>query len=141
MDRTITRGNMKHKGLDHLAIAVANTDEALKSWRDLLGFEVLYAQKVNNDSVLLTHLDLGNTQLQLVEPLIADSPLAKAVAEKGSHLHHFCLLVDDVAETKLELNAANIGTADNLHQGTNGKRALFINKEQTDSIQVELTGK
>jgi methylmalonyl-CoA/ethylmalonyl-CoA epimerase len=132
---------MKHKGLDHLAIAVANTDEALKSWRDTLGFEVLYAQKVNNDSVLLTHLDLGNTQLQLVEPLVADSPLAKAVAERGSHLHHFCLLVEDVSEAKKELNEANIGTADSLHQGTNGKRALFINKSETDNVQVELTGK
>jgi methylmalonyl-CoA/ethylmalonyl-CoA epimerase len=132
---------MKHRGLDHLAIAVANTDEALKTWRDLLGFEVLYAEKVNNDTVLLTHLDLGNTQLQFVEPLVLDSPLAKAVAEKGSHLHHFCLLVDDVAASKIELNQANIGTAPNLHQGTKGKRALFINREQTDTIQVELTGK
>jgi methylmalonyl-CoA/ethylmalonyl-CoA epimerase len=131
---------MKNLGLDHLAIAVANTEEALKTWRDKLGFDVLYAERVNNDTVLLTHLDLGNTQLQLVEPLVADSPLAKAVAEKGSHLHHFCLLVDDVAQSQSELNAAGVISAPQLHQGTKGKRALFIDKNETDFVQVEITG-
>ena len=131
---------MNFKGLDHLAIAVANTEKALETWRDKLGFAVFYAEKVNNNSVLLTHLDLGNTQLQLVEPLLADSPLAKAVAEKGDHLHHFCLLVEDVAEAKVELEGENIKTAPNLHQGTKGKRALFIDKTETDQVQVEITG-
>ena len=63
------------KGLDHLAIVVANTEEALKVWRDKFGFPVLYSEAVNNNTILLTHLDLGNTQLQLVEPLVADHPL------------------------------------------------------------------
>lgn len=132
---------MNHNGLDHLAIAVASTEDALKTWRDRLGFPVLYAEKVNNETVLLTHLELGNTQLQLVEPLIPDSPLAKAVAERGSHLHHFCLLVNDVATTQCELNDSQLASAPNLHQGTKGKRALFLDKSGTDNVQVEVTGK
>lgn len=131
---------LNHRGLDHLAIAVADTDEALKTWRDRLGFRVLLAERVNNDTVLLTHLDLGNTQLQLVQPLVPDSPLAQAVRERGSHLHHFCLLVDDVAAAKQELAAADMATAPHLHQGTAGKRALFLDKNGTDGVQVELTG-
>lgn len=131
---------MKHKGLDHLAIAVPDTEAALEIWRDRLGFAVLYAEKVNNETVLLTHLDLGNTQLQLVQPLTADSPLAGAVAEKGAHLHHFCLLVDNVAESKTELTNQHMATAPNLHQGTQGKRALFIDKRATGNVQLELTG-
>ncbi len=136
-----TPAGQSFAGLDHLAIAVADTNEALKIWRDHLGFAVLYAEKVNNDTVLLTHLDLGNTQLQLVQPLVSDSPLAKAVAERGSHLHHFCLLVDDVAQSQADLQAAGIATAPNLHQGTQGKRALFLDKSGTDNVQVEITGK
>jgi methylmalonyl-CoA/ethylmalonyl-CoA epimerase len=132
---------MNFKGLDHLAIAVANTEKALETWRDKLGFAVLYAEKVNQETVLLTHLDLGNTQLQLVEPLVAGSPLALAVQQKGDHLHHFCLLVDDVAASQAELQASQIATAPQLHQGTRGKRALFIDKAGTDQVQVELTGK
>ncbi len=131
---------MNFKGLDHLAIAVPNTEAALKIWRDKLGFQVILAEKVNDGAVLLTHLDLYNTHLQLVEPLVPDSPLAKAVQEKGQHLHHFCLLVDDVAKSKAELDAAEITTAPNLHQGTLGKRALFVSASETDCVQLELTG-
>lgn len=128
------------KGLDHFAIAVPDTGEALKIWQQKFGFKLLYAEKVNNNTVLLTHLDLGNTQLQLVEPLLQNSPLAQAVKEKGAHMHHFCLRVNNVEIAMNELNAAEIETATQMHQGTQGKRALFINKTETDNVQVEITG-
>ncbi|RME72395.1 MAG: hypothetical protein D6781_02330, partial [Verrucomicrobia bacterium] len=50
-----------HRGLDHLAIAVNDTEEALKLWRDTFGFPVLYSEVVNDGTIRLTHLDLGNT--------------------------------------------------------------------------------
>ncbi len=51
---------MKHQGLDHFAIAVPDTEAALKVWRDQLGFPLLYSEVVNGGTVRLTHLDLGN---------------------------------------------------------------------------------
>lgn len=131
---------MKFDSLDHLAIAVPDTEKALKIWQHKFGFTLLYAEKVNNNSVLLTHLDMGNTQLQLVQPLVPDSLLAQAVKEKGTHFHHFCLRVNNVEIALSELNAADIEAAPNIHQGTQGKRALFINKNETDNVQLEITG-
>ena len=58
---------MKHQGLDHLAIVVPDTEAALKVWRDTLGLPLLYSEVVNGGAVRLTHLDLGNTHLQLVD--------------------------------------------------------------------------
>jgi len=129
---------MKHQGLDHLAIAVPDTDAALKIWRDQLGFPLLYSEVVNGGTVRLTHLDLGNTHLQLVEPLTADHPLQAWLAKNGPGLHHFCLKVDDVAEAGA---AAPVPAAPAPHQGTQGKRALFLDKAATQGVQVELTGK
>lgn len=130
------------KGLDHIAIAVPDTDEALKIWRDRFGFTVLFSEKVNNDTVLLTHLDLGNTHLQLVQPLTPDSPLRAWLAKNGGPgLHHFCLLVDDVGAAYDGVKEMGIGTAPRIHQGTRGKRALFLDKDTTAGVQVELTGK
>ena len=128
---------MNHQGLDHLAIAVPDTEEALKIWRDKFGFTVLYTEDVNQATVRLTHLDLGNTQLQLVQPLTPDHPLQAWLAKHGPGLHHFCLKVDDVAQAKA---ASPVPTAPNLHQGTQGKRALFLDKSATQGVQVELTG-
>ena len=128
---------MKHEGLDHIAIAVQDTEEALKIWRDKLGFKVLYTEDVNNGTVRLTHLDLGNTHLQLVQPLTPDHPLQAWLARNGPGLHHFCLKVDNV---QAAMNAAPVTTAPAMHQGTQGKRALFLDKSATQNVQVEITG-
>ena len=126
------------QGFDHLAIAVPDTEAALKVWRDVFGFPVLYSEDVNDATVRLTHLDLGNTQLQLVQPLTPDHPLQAWLARNGPGLHHFCLKVDDVVQAKA---SAPVLTAPNLHQGTQGKRALFLDKNATLGVQVELTGR
>jgi methylmalonyl-CoA/ethylmalonyl-CoA epimerase len=127
-------------GLDHLAIVVPDTDEALKIWRDKLGFPLLYSEVVNNGAVRLTHLDLGNTHLQLVEPLAVDHPLHEWLRQNGSGLHHFCLKVPDVAEAKVELPKVGLSVAPKIHQGTQGKRALFLDRSATQGVQVEITG-
>jgi methylmalonyl-CoA/ethylmalonyl-CoA epimerase len=128
---------MKHQGLDHLAIVVPNTETALLTWRDRLGFPVLYSEVVNAGTVRLTHLDLGNTHLQLVEPLTPDHPLQAWLAKNGPGLHHFCLKVEDVGEA---LKQSPIPPTAAPHQGTRGKRAVFLDKTSTQGVQVELTG-
>lgn len=129
---------MKHEGLDHLAIAVPDTEEALQLWRDQFGFPVLYSEEVNEGTVRLTHLDLGNTHLQLVQPLTPDHPLQAWIAQHGPGLHHFCLRVDDVEEA---MASSPVPTAPQPHQGTLGKRAVFLDKSVTQGVQVEYTGK
>ncbi len=131
---------MKHQGLDHLAIAVPSTEEALKIWRDRLGFPVVCSEVVNGGAIRLTHLDLGNTHLQLVEPLLPDHPLQTWLAQNGPGLHHFCLKVADVGASREELRAAGLAGDAAPHQGTLGKRALFLMKPATQGVQVEVTG-
>jgi methylmalonyl-CoA/ethylmalonyl-CoA epimerase len=130
------------KRLDHLAIVVPNTEAALLIWRDKFGLPVLFSETINNGSLRLTHLDLGNTNLQLVEPLTSDHPLAAWLAAHGPGLHHFCFGVDDVAEAFTALPAHDLAAGEpQPHQGTQGKRALFLDRAGTQTVQVELTGK
>lgn len=131
---------MHHQGLDHLALAVPSTEEALKIWRDRLGFPVVCSEVVNGGAIRLTHLDLGNTHLQLVEPLLPDHPLQAWLAQNGPGLHHFCLKVPDVGASREALRAAGLAGDAAPHQGTQGKRALFLTKTTTQGVQVEVTG-
>lgn len=130
-----------HQGLDHLAIVVPDTQKALEIWRDRFGFPVLYSEKVANDTTLLTHLDLGNVQLQLVQPLVEDHPLWEWLRQNGPGLHHFCLKVADIdaaleATQKLGLSQQSAAP----HQGTQGKRALFLDQTVSMGVRVEVTG-
>jgi len=132
---------MQHQGVDHIAIVVPNSEEALKVWRDKFGFPLLYSEVVNCGTVRLTHLDLGNTHLQLVEPLTPDHPLQEWLRKNGPGLHHFCLKVNDVSATHTALPTLGIAVAPKIHEGTQGKHALFLDKSTTQGVQVEVTGK
>lgn len=128
---------MDHQGLDHIAIAVKDTDVALETWRDQLGFPVLFSEIVNDGAVKLTHLDMGNCHLQLVEPMIDGHPLHDWLDANGNGLHHLCLKVDNVAQA---MAASPVPTAPAMHEGTRGQRALFLDSKATDGVQVEFTG-
>jgi methylmalonyl-CoA/ethylmalonyl-CoA epimerase len=127
--------------LDHLAIVVPDTEAALKVWRDKFGLPVLFTETVNNGTLRLTHLDLGNTHLQLVQPLASDHPLSAWLAQHGPGLHHFCFGVEDISAVGAALPEHDLAPGEPApHQGTLGKRALFLDKAGTQGVQVELTG-
>jgi methylmalonyl-CoA/ethylmalonyl-CoA epimerase len=67
--------------------------------------------------------------------------LKEWLAKNGPGLHHFCFKVDDVGSAQMELPQINLPVAPSIHQGTQGKRALFLDKSATQGVQVEVTGK
>ncbi len=129
------------KGLDHIAILVADTEEALKVYRDRLGLPVLFSEVVNDGAVRLTHLDLGNTQLQLVQPLLETHPLYARLQQQGEGLHHLCLAVENVEIAMATAGEKGLGMAQaRPHQAPRGKRAAFLDPAFTGGVQIEITG-
>lgn len=129
------------KQLDHLAIVVQDTEEALKFYHDVLGLPVLFSERHDDQGVRLTHLDLGNLHLQLVEPLRADHPLQADLAANGERLHHLCFRVDNVPAAMQALPERGLQSRDAApRSGTCGKQAAFVDPAGTRGILVELTG-
>lgn len=124
-------------GLDHLAIAVRNTEEALSFYRDQLGLRVLFSEELSDQPLRLTHLDLGNTQLQLVEPLAEDHPVAKWLQEYGEGLHHFCLKVDDVQQ--MVATPPNGLPLRQPGEGPQGRAAAFFEGDAVRGQRIEIT--
>jgi len=116
---------------------VPDTDKALELWRDQYGLSVVCSEIVNDGTVKLTLLDMGNTQLQLVEPITEDHPLKDWIEKNGSGLHHICLRVENIDTA---INESPVPTLGSPHEGTEGKRAIFVDRTATQDIQVEYTG-
>ena len=128
------------KSLDHIAIVVQQTDEALKFYRDQLGLPVVVDEVIEDAGVRLTHLDLGNVHLQLVQPMTDDHPLQAHLTEKGEGLHHLCFYVDDVEATIKQLPDRKISALDKPpHSGPNGRKAAFMDPKTTRGVIWELT--
>jgi methylmalonyl-CoA/ethylmalonyl-CoA epimerase len=127
--------------LDHIAIVVKNTEEALSFYRDTLGLPVVLSEEMADSKVRLTHLDLGNVHLQLVEPLTPDHPLQQHLSEHGEGLHHLCMRVDNVPHALSSLQKKGLKPRNpNLHSAPREREAAFINPDNTRGILWELTG-
>jgi methylmalonyl-CoA/ethylmalonyl-CoA epimerase len=123
--------------LDHVAVAVRNTDEALRYFRDRLGLAVARSEEIETPHVRLTYLDAGNAYIQLVEPLEPELDLARSIEEHGEGLHHLCFGVDDVASAIREL-APNGAPAAAMGSGR-GRVSAFVPGEPAHGVRVECT--
>jgi methylmalonyl-CoA/ethylmalonyl-CoA epimerase len=122
--------------LDHVAVLVRDTDEALRFYSGRLGLAVASSEEIPTPHVRLTYLDAGNAYIQLVQPLSGDSPLTVWLDEHGEGLHHICFGVDDVAGTVGELSdpGAEIST------GTGrGRVSSFVSAAGSHGVRIECT--
>ena len=127
--------------LDHIAIVVADTDDALTLYRDTLGFPVLFSEVLAGQGVRLTHLDLGACHLQLVQPLTEEHPLAEFLRLRGEGLHHLCWRVGSVPGTMARLAAQGLVLRDRIPRGgPRGRQAAFLDPGSTRNVLLEITG-
>lgn len=122
------------QAVDHVAVAVHDTDKALPYYTDHLGLAVVGDENADDPGVRLTYLDGGNTSLQLVQPL-RDGPVSRFLAERGEGLHHVCFTVERIEHAL----AAIPGQADAaIFQGGRNRRACFLLGEPS-GVRIELT--
>lgn len=126
--------------IDHLAILVGDTDQALTLYRDTLGLPLILTEVLDEVGVRLTHLDAGNIKIQLVEPLTPDHPLRRQLEERGEGLHHLCWAVDDVQKAMAALPDRNLQPRPNEpHPAPRGGSAAFIDPAGTGGVLMEMT--
>ena len=122
--------------LDHVAVLVRSTDDALRFYRDHLGLTVHSSEEIPTPPVRLTYLDAGNAFVQLVEPLEGDSDLAKWLEAHGEGLHHICFGVDDVAGAVSTLS--DDGSPVVLGTGR-GRVSGFVTTSGGNGVRIECT--
>ncbi len=122
--------------LDHVAIVVRSTEQALEYYEGRVGLHVHSSEEIPAPRVRLTYLDLGNSFLQLVEPLDGDSPIAAWLAEHGEGVHHICFGVDDVASAVAELSDPG---ADVVLGSGRGRVSSFVTSAAANGVRIECT--
>ena len=124
--------------LDHVAVAVADTDRALEYFAGRLGLEVASSEVIEVPHVRLTYLDAGSIFIQLVEPLDDESPIAAYIAEHGEGLHHIAFGVEDVPGVAAGL--ADPGAPAPTIGSGRGRPSAFVPGEPHHGVRVEVTG-
>lgn len=127
--------------LNHVAIAVRDIGAASALYRDTLGADVSEAVPQHEHGVTTVFVTLPNTKIEFLEPLGADSPIAKFLERNpDGGIHHICYEVDDilVARDQLKEKGARVLGSGEPKIGAHGKPVLFLHPKDFNGTLVEL---
>jgi len=127
------------RGIDHVAIAVENLDAAIAIMESVFGLKAHHREEIAGFGVAIATIQVGATELELVQGTTPDSPITKFVATRGAGLHHIALEVDDIDAALRKLSAKGIPLIDTVARpGKQGSRVAFIHPKATSKVLCEL---
>ncbi len=125
--------------LDHIGIAVADLDAALRFYRDALGLDVLPPEDVPSQKVRAHFVPVGGCSLELLEPTGDESAIARYLQKRGPGIHHVTLRVDDIRAALDRLRERGIRLIDEIPRpGAEGSLIAFVHPSSTGGVLIEL---
>jgi len=127
--------------LNHVAFAVPDLNAAAAVYRDTLGARVSEAEALPEHGVTVVLVDLGNTRVELMEPLGEDSPITGFLEKNPTGgMHHVCYEVDDIiaARDKLKDQGVRVLGDGEPKTGAHGKPVLFLHPKDFAGTLIEL---
>lgn len=122
----------------HVGIAVADLSAALAFYRDVLGLEPHPPEDVDGARILA--LPFGESEIELLAALEAESPIGRFLAKRGPGIHHICYRVPDLEAALQACRAAGYRLIDETPRiGAAGQRIAFVHPKSTAGILLELT--
>ena len=127
------------RGVDHIAIAVADLDAAVSLFATVFGMKAVHREEIPGYGVRVATLATGGTAIELVQGITPDSPITKFVAERGPGMHHVALEVADIDEALALLREQGVPLIDQAARpGKQGSRVAFIHPKATGRVLCEL---
>jgi len=127
------------KKLEHVGIAVADLDEAVKMYRTALEMEPDEIVDVPERGMRIAFFTLGGVQLELLGSTREDSNIANFLEKRGPGLHHLAFAVADVAAALRRLKEKGVRLVDDQpKRGGRGNRIAFLHPQAMGGVLVEL---
>jgi methylmalonyl-CoA/ethylmalonyl-CoA epimerase len=125
--------------IDHIGIAIKSITAGENFWTDALGLVCEGSETVAQQRVTTAFFPVGESEVELLEPSAADSPVAKFLEKKGEGIHHVAFQVENIEAALIELKEKGIRLIDETPRyGAGGAKIAFIHPQSTNGVLVEL---
>jgi methylmalonyl-CoA/ethylmalonyl-CoA epimerase len=125
--------------IDHIGVAVEDLDAAIAVHQDTLGMTLVHRETVAEQGVEAVLLDVGDSHVELLQPLGPDTAVGKFLARRGPGLHHVAYRVDDVEDALRRLSAAGVRLIDEQPRtGIRNSRVAFVHPAATGGVLTEI---
>ncbi len=124
--------------IDHIAVVVEDIEQALDVFRDALGLELSHTQTIPEQGVKVACLPIGESEIELLEPLSPDSGVGRFLAQRGEGMHHICLEVEDIDAALADLKEKGVRLINKTAVAGAHGRVAFIHPKSTHGVLIEL---
>jgi len=130
------------KKVDHIGIAVKSLETTLPFYVDVLNLPLLGIEEVESEKLRVAFLQAGEAKIELLEPMSADSTVAKFIEKRGEGIHHVALGVDSIEERIKDLKEKGIQMIqDKPKIGAGGAHVAFMHPKSASGVLYELCEK
>jgi methylmalonyl-CoA/ethylmalonyl-CoA epimerase len=125
--------------IDHIGIAVTSIEESLPYYRDVLGLEYLGEETVPDQKVRVAFLRIGESRIELLEPISDESPIKGFLEKRGGGIHHIAVRVDSIEAGLDKHKSSEVRLIDNeVRTGAHNMRIAFVHPKSTSGVLIEL---
>ena len=129
---------MKPSHIEHIGIAVSNLEEAIRYYEQVLGLECYAVEEVKDQKVRTAFFKVGETKIELLEPMEAEGPVGKFIEKRGQGIHHIAFAMDDTDQALKEAEEKGVQLIDKTsRKGAEGLKIGFLHPKSTFGVLTE----
>jgi len=130
---------MKPTHIEHIGIAVANLEEAVRYYTEVIGLECYAIEEVADQKVRTAFFRIGQTKIELLESTDPEGPIAKFIEKKGEGIHHIAFAVENIDDKLRQADKKGVRLIDaNPRKGAEGLNIAFLHPKSTGGVLIEL---
>src|SRR5215210_8199638 len=115
------------KRIYHLGYAVEDIEAASRFYRNNFGAEPTEPEVVEEQGIVAAMFRVGESMIELVQPIRPDSPVGKFLEKRGEGFHHVAFQVEDLEAALVELKENGVELIDEQPRiGAGGTRMAFL---------------
>jgi methylmalonyl-CoA epimerase len=122
----------------HVGVVVRDMERAMRFYRDTLGLPVFEMQTIEEQGVKAALLSIGDSEIELLEPIVTDNGVARYLESRGEGLHHVCFQVDDIERDLAALKEKQVELIDQTTRIGIAGRICFLHPKAMHGTLVEL---
>ena len=131
---------MKLGRLNHVGVATPSIEQSLAMYRNLFGAEPHGpAFDLPAQGVRVCFVDAPNSQVELIEPLGADSPIVKFLEKNPvGGQHHVCFEVADIEQARTHFEGKGARILGPTRIGAHGTPIFFLHPKDMGGVLTEI---
>ena len=131
---------MKLGRLNHIGVATSSIERSIATYRDVLGATLIGAPfDMPEQGVRVCFVDAPNCQVELIEPLGADSPIVNFLAKNPlGGQHHVCFEVADIGDAREWFEGKGARILGPTRIGAHGTPIFFLHPKDMGGVLTEI---